>query len=86
MIPAVNALQPGSAQRQQIRAQAASNSPRSKLASATLAATIKPAIAKVKQRWMKDKTGMLQHRIEIAAFDCWWKYPHEGIGPQHYKQ
>ncbi len=38
---------------------------------------------KVKQRWMKDKTGMLQHRIEIAAFDCWWKYPHEGIGPQH---
>ncbi|CSH38162.1 Uncharacterised protein [Shigella sonnei] len=42
MIPAVNALQPGNAQRQQIRALAASNSPRSRLASATLAATIKP--------------------------------------------
>ncbi len=64
MIPAVNALQPGNAQRRYHQT----------------------AIAKVKQRWMKDKTGMLQHRIEIAAFDCWWKYPHEGIGPQHYKQ
>ena len=40
MIPAVNALQPGSAQRQQIRAQVPPNSPRSKLASATLAALL----------------------------------------------
>ncbi|MCZ5435698.1 hypothetical protein O5626_28530, partial [Escherichia coli] len=31
--------------------------------------------------WMKDKTGMLQHRIEIAAFDCWCKYP-QGLPSQ----
>ncbi len=73
MIPAVNALQPGSAQRQQIRQCHARRHHQT-------------AVAEIKQRWMKDKTGMLQHRIEIAAFDCWWKYPHEGIGPQHHKQ
>ncbi len=58
MIPAVNALQPGSAQRQQIRGRyhqtrRAVNSP------APRSPPPQTAVAEIKQRWMKDKTGML---------------------------